>query len=139
MTIIELKAALENGSITSEEILLTFIHNIRTVGKEYNAVLDTCFDEALLEAREADAARARGDAKGLLHGIPISVKDCISVKGMVCCTGFGALSFDVQPDDATGIKVLRNQGAIPFVKTNMCVGGLSSETKNFIFGSCRSP
>jgi len=94
MSILELKAALENGSITSEEILLTYIHNIRT-HRTYNAVLDTCFDEALREAREADVARARGDVTGLLHGIPISVKDCVSVKGMVCCSGFGAMSFDV--------------------------------------------
>lgn len=58
---------------------------------------------------------------------------------MVYCYGFGALSFNVQPDDANLIKALKRHGAIPFIKTNMCCGGLSGETKNFMFGKVSSP
>ena len=95
MSLLELKTALEKRDITSEEILLTYIHRIRTVAGAYNAVLDERFEGALRDARAADAAREAGTAEGLLHGIPISVKDCVDVKDMVHCIGFGALSFNV--------------------------------------------
>ena len=55
-----LRAGLEAQKFTSEEILLTYIHNIREVGKEYNAVLDDCFVEALEEAKKCDQERAEG-------------------------------------------------------------------------------
>jgi len=60
---------------------------------DYNAVLDERFEEALMEARAADVERSKGEAKGLLHGIPLSCKDNISVKGLVTCYGLGAKSF----------------------------------------------
>ena len=106
---------------------------------DYNAVLDERFEEALMEARAADVERSKGEAKGLLHGIPLSCKDNISVKGLVTCYGLGAKSFIPQPDDANLIKALKRHGAIIWVKTNMCAGGFSAETKNFMFGSVSNP
>ena len=69
-------------SFTAEEILLCYIHELREKSRG-TEILDTRFSEALEEARAADAALINGEVLGILHGIPVSVKDHLNVADTV--------------------------------------------------------
>jgi Asp-tRNA(Asn)/Glu-tRNA(Gln) amidotransferase A subunit family amidase len=60
-----------------------------------NAVIAYRFEEALEEAKTADRQRAEGTATGLLHGIPISLKDAVALAGTSSTGGWGAQSYNI--------------------------------------------
>jgi amidase len=117
-TIPELRAAMEQGRVTSREIVLQYLTRIALYEDRLNAVA-TVNPEALREADERDRERALGKVRGPLHGIPIALKDNIHTTGMP--TTGGALAFDgfVPPYEATLVKNLREAGAIILAKTVM--------------------
>lgn len=77
-------------------------------------------DDALDQARALDEHfRATGKIVGLLHGVPISVKEMVSFKGRITHTGFVGWTDRVSPMDAVMVNVLRRAGAVLFVRTNL--------------------
>jgi Asp-tRNA(Asn)/Glu-tRNA(Gln) amidotransferase A subunit family amidase len=105
--VVELLEEMQADKLTSEQIVLAFIKRLRTKGLEYNAILEDCFDDALAEARKCDETRKTGEAIGLLHGIPLSIKDGITVRNMSSCDGWGKQAYNYQYDDSVFIKALR--------------------------------
>lgn len=103
-----------------------FIDRIKEVNPLLNCVVDNRFDEALIEAAEADALIASGDLtleqlerdKPFL-GVPISTKDCLSVKGMLHTAGLLARRNVRGSKDSGGMAAMRKAGAIPFALTNV--------------------
>jgi Asp-tRNA(Asn)/Glu-tRNA(Gln) amidotransferase A subunit family amidase len=84
----ELAEKIANGAVSSKETTEHFIDRIDRHNPAVNAIIDTCFDAALKEAEAADAARAKGDIKGPLHGLPMTIKDLFEVEGLTCDAGF---------------------------------------------------
>lgn len=117
-TIREMQAAMEQGRITSREIVLQYLTRIATYEDKLNAVI-VVNPHALEEAEARDRERTAGKIRGPLHGIPIALKDNIHTTDMP--TTGGALAFDglVPPYEATLTKTLRDAGAIIIAKTNM--------------------
>ena len=104
--------------ISSVELVSAHLERIERIQPRLNAVVEVMADEALRAARSADAKLAAGESLGLLHGVPISVKDSINVAGSRCTAG--TLGFSHAPPaerDATLVSRLRNAGAIPIAKT----------------------
>jgi len=114
----EMQAAMEQGRITSREIVLQYLTRIATYEDKLNAVI-AVNPHALEEAEARDRERAQGKIRGPLHGVPIALKDNIHTTDMP--TTGGALAFDglVPPYEATLTKNLRDAGAIIIAKTNM--------------------
>ncbi|XP_069795037.1 fatty-acid amide hydrolase 1 isoform X2 [Narcine bancroftii] len=77
--------------------------------------------------------------KGLLYGIPISIKDNINCKGHDSTCGLGVFLNQPATEDSVIVQVLKKQGAIPFVKTNVPQSLLSYECCNPIFGQTINP
>lgn len=76
-------------------------------------------DEALEEARLLDAHFEKtGELVGLLHGIPISVKEMVNFKGRICHTAYVAWIDRVSSEDALLIRNLKKAGALFHVRTN---------------------
>ncbi len=76
------------------------------------------FEEALAAAAELDEfMRVNGRPKGPLHGLPISVKEHIFLKGTPSTSGFIAWANDVSEEDALIVKILREAGTVFHVKT----------------------
>ncbi|HSB10247.1 MAG TPA: amidase family protein [Blastocatellia bacterium] len=114
----EMQTAMQQGRITSREIVLQYLTRIATYEDKLNAVI-AVNPHALEEAEALDRERAQGKLRGPLHGIPIALKDNIHTTNMP--TTGGALAFDglVPPYEATLTKNLREAGAIIIAKTNM--------------------
>ncbi len=121
-TLPEIAAAVKAGEVTSEELVQAYIDRINRVdrdGPTLRAVLSLNPD-ALADARAADAKRAAGDTLGLLHGVPIILKDNIESKDPVATTvGALALKDNITGRDSPLVAGLRDAGAIILGKANL--------------------
>ena len=127
-TIPEMRAAMEQGRITSRGLVMLYLARIGMYEDKLHAVM-TVNPHVLEEADERDRERAQGKIRGPLHGIPIALKDNILTHDIV--TTGGALAFDgyLPPYDATLVKNLRDAGAVIIAKTGM------TELANWVAGS----
>lgn len=78
----ELVRRLRDGQLASRALLEAYHDRIQRVGAETNAIVTTDWERARRDADAADAARARGELPGPLHGLPITVKDTYDTAGM---------------------------------------------------------
>ncbi|HUJ51727.1 MAG TPA: amidase family protein [Bryobacteraceae bacterium] len=127
-SISDMRAALEQGRVTSRELVTQYLARIATYEDKLHAAL-AVNRNALQEADELDRERAAGRVRGPLHGIPVAVKDNILTTNMP--TTGGALAFVdyVPPYEATLVKNLRDAGAIIIAKTGM------TELANWVAGA----
>ncbi|NXQ44887.1 VDHAP protein, partial [Catharus fuscescens] len=77
--------------------------------------------------------------KGLLYGIPISIKDHINCKGHISSAGIVKFLGQVKEEDSVIVQVLKHQGGIPFVKTNIPQTMINYDCSNPIFGQTLNP
>ena len=96
-------------------------------------------DEARERAVKADAALARGDRVGPLHGLPVAHKDLVLTKGIRTTFGSKVFAQFVPDEDALLVQRLRAAGAITIGKTNTPEFGAGSQTFNDVFGATRNP
>jgi amidase len=127
-TIPEMRAAMEQGRVTSRQLVTQYLTRIATYEDKLHAAI-TVNPHALDEADACDRERAAGHVRGPLHGIPIALKDNIHTTHMP--TTGGALAFEgfVPPYEATITKNLRDAGAIIIAKTGM------TELANWVAGA----
>ena len=128
LTIAELQEKMSSGKLTSEEITKKYLDRIdqlNTNGPELRAVIEINPD-ALEIAKQMDAERRTGKIRGLMHGIPILIKDNIDTGDQMQTTA-GSLALVGSPasDDAVIVRKLREAGAVLLGKTNL------SEWANF--------
>jgi amidase len=117
-TIPAMQKAMKQRRVTSRQIVQQYLDRIAKYNGALNAVI-TLNPRALEEADERDRARARNQALGPLHGIPIAVKDNIQTTDMPTTGGAMAFRGFVPPYDATLVKHLRDAGAIIIAKTTL--------------------
>jgi amidase len=124
----EMRAAMEQGRVTSHELVVQYLVRIGMYEDKLHAVM-TVNPHALAEADERDRERAQGKVRGPLHGIPIALKDNILTHDII--TTGGALAFEnlLPPYDATLVKNLRDAGAVIIAKTTL------SELANWVAGA----
>lgn len=129
---VTLARRIRDQEISSHEVVQAHLQRIEQVNPRLNAVVQLAAEQALDQARAADAALARGQPIGALHGVPFTVKDWIDAAGLPC-TG-GDLRFkDRRPaKDATVVARLRQAGAILLGKTNVLV-------ENEVYGRTNNP
>jgi len=132
---------LKSNEVTSEQILVTYMQRAATIGMDLNLLADVNYEEALAEARRCDRLRKENPSacKGELFGLPMSVKDCFQLKGTVHTGGMACRVNDVASEDGLLLKVLKGEGAIPFIKSNIPQVMMSNETKNHIWGEAKNP
>ncbi|KAF8628044.1 hypothetical protein AX17_006048 [Amanita inopinata Kibby_2008] len=96
-----------------------------------------CLTEIMIGAAEEWARTCK--RQGPLAGVPISVKDTINVEGWDSCVGFSAWVGKPAAKDSALTRLLRDAGAIPFVKTNIPITLYSFESASDVFGACKNP
>ena len=134
----EAVAAMRDGEFTAESYARALLE--RCAAAQYLNAFITLDPEAVLEAaRAADRHRAAGGILGLLHGLPIPVKDSVNTGDYPTTGGTNALR-DFQPKaDAPAVTLLRDAGAIVLGKTNLHELSLGWTSNNFAFGAVRNP
>ncbi|HKD74214.1 MAG TPA: amidase family protein, partial [Ktedonobacterales bacterium] len=79
LTASELAQQIRDGALSSVDAVDAHIRRIEAVNPKINAVIFPMFEQARAAAKAADAARARGEPMGPLHGVPITIKDQFEV------------------------------------------------------------
>lgn len=93
------------------------------------------FDEALKRARELDEHFSRtGTTVGPLHGLPVSLKDNMNIIGKPSSVGFCAWALEPMQQESTIVGLLRDLGAVAYVKTNVPTAMMIAETVNNCYG-----
>ena len=131
--------AIRDKEVSAVEVVEAHLQRIDEVNPKLNAVVHLAADRALSEAREADAATARGESKGPLHGVPMTVKDSHDAEGLVSTGGTKGRENFVPDRDATTVARMRAAGAIVLGKTNTPELTLAFETDNLIYGRTNNP
>ena len=132
-------AAIRAGQLRSADLLERYAERIERINPGLNAVVTLDLEGARAAARAADAAVARGDDLGPLHGLPVTIKDAIETAGMRSTGGAVELRDNVPARDAPVVRALREAGAIIFGKTNVPRWSADGQTFNEIFGTTVNP
>jgi amidase len=135
----ELAAGIRDGQWSSRELLHLYLDRIERLNGPINAVVTLDVDRAHAAADAADAALARGDAVGPLHGLPVTIKDAIETEGIRSTGGARELTDHVPTTDAPAVARLKDAGAIVFGKTNLPRWSADLQTYNDIFGVTSNP
>jgi amidase len=132
--------AIRRKELSSRELTETLLARIEAVNTAVNAVVELRSEAALQEAVAADEAIARGYAAGVLHGVPMTIKDSFNVAGLHTTWGNPAFKDFVADSDATVARRLRQAGAIIVGKTNVAfMLGDFGQTANELYGVTNNP
>ena len=135
----ELAQALRRREVSSVELLDHFLARVAKLNPRINAVVHLDAERARERARAADAALARGESWGALHGLPITVKDSFEVAGMPCTSGAPELAKHVPARSATSAQRLIDAGAVVFGKTNLPLYAGDFQSYNAVYGTTNNP
>ncbi|KAK9779857.1 putative Amidase [Seiridium cardinale] len=98
-----------------------------------------CVTEVMVPEAEAWIKDGSVNLKGPLAGIPVSLKDTIVVGGFDTTVGFSGFVGNKVPLDGPVVRLLKDAGAVPYVKTNLPITLLSFESTNDVWGRCTNP
>lgn len=139
MTALQMRTEMEAGHLSARELVDAHLAAIAHWNPAVNAIVTLDADAARARALACDEAQARGEPRGLLHGLPVAHKDCFLTAGMR--TTWGSPVYEDFVPTQSSLVVTRQQdaGAITLGKTNMPEFGAGSQTFNPLFGATRNP
>ncbi len=138
-TAVEMAEAIRNGEVTSEELVRAHLNHIYLHNPDLNAIVTIDADNALRHAAEADEAFSRGEIRGPLHGVPVTIKDHFAVRNMRTTNAHPDMKDQVTLFDATVVGRLKDAGAIVIGKTNLPYLAMDLQTRNDVFGKTSNP
>lgn len=134
-----LAQALARGELSSEEVVRSHLDRIAEADGHIRAFTAVFRDEALAAARRADEERRRGEVRGALHGLPVSVKESIEMAGRASTMSVPARQRIVAQRDAPIVQLLREAGAVILGRTNVPQLLISHECDSPLFGRTANP
>lgn len=134
-----LAGALRRGEIGARDLLEHFLARVDRLNPEFNIVVAEDRPRARAAADAADAARRSGAQLGILHGVPMTVKESYQVKGLRTTWGVPAMSDNVAAKDALAVERLTAAGAVIFGKTNVPIRLGDFQSYNAIYGTTGNP
>lgn len=136
---VELRELIGAGELSPVELLEACIARIERINPAVNAVTATCFARARREARRAESQVRSGEPLGLLHGLPLGVKDLEDTADLLTTRGSPLLRSNVPAADGTAVGRLRSAGAIVVGKTNVPEWGAGANSRNPVWGATGNP
>ena len=138
LTLIECRAALRRGEISSVAATQAMLDRITTVDNELKSYITVADEAALEDAQKADERRKKGDDSPLL-GVPVAVKDIICTRGIETTAGSNILAGYIPPYDAFVVEKLKAAGAVILGKTNTDEFAMGSSTENSAYFTTHNP
>ena len=135
----DLAAAIRGKRLSPVDAVEAVLDRIQRVNPQLNAYCQVTAEAARAEARAAEAAVARGDRLGPLHGVPFSVKDLVITRGVRTAFGSRIYERNVPDEDAPAVERLRGAGAILVGKTTTPEFGWKGTTDSPLTGISRNP
>lgn len=136
---IELAEKLKAKEVSSAELTDMYIGRIEAHDGEINAVIVRIFERARKDAAAADAAIARGNDLGPLHGVPMTIKESYVIADTPATWGLEAFRNNVSREDGLAVRRFRDAGAHFLGKTNVPVNLADFQSYNPIYGTCGNP
>lgn len=138
-TAVELRRMIGAKEISPVELLDACIERIEAINPAVNAVTATCYPQAREAARAAERAVLAGEPLGLLHGLPLGVKDLEDTAGLLTTYGSPTARGNVPARDVVLVERLRAAGAVLVAKTNVPEFGAGANTRNPVWGATGNP
>jgi len=136
---VELRRLIGSRQLSPVELMDACIARIEALNPGINAIAATDFERARHSARAAEAEVMRGAPLGLLHGLPLGVKDLQDTAGLLTTYGNAGLRGNVPAHDNSLVARLRAAGAIVTAKTNVPDMGAGANTRNPVWGATGNP
>src|SRR5438874_11884110 len=138
-TIEEFGRRLRARRTTSAQVTEECLQRIEADNPRLNAFIRVTADEAREQAREADREMAAGHDRGPLHGVPISIKDLLDIRGLPTTAASRVRDGHVAARDAAAIAHLRQAGAVFVGKTNLHEFAFGTTNEDSAFGPVLNP
>jgi aspartyl-tRNA(Asn)/glutamyl-tRNA(Gln) amidotransferase subunit A len=135
----DLAAAIRTKQVSPVEVVNAILARIEQLNPRLNAFCLVTADAARQAAQTAEQAVMRGEPLGLLHGVPVSIKDLVITKGMRTMRGSKLYEHDVPAEDAPVVERLKAAGAIILGKTTTPEFGFKGVTDSPVTGITRNP
>ncbi|MDN4986560.1 amidase family protein [Bradyrhizobium arachidis] len=136
---VDTAAAIRSGAISAVETVEAHLERMHAVNPRLNAVVVDLGEDALKAAHAADKQRARGGELGLLHGVPITIKENVDYEGRPNYNGVPANKGLIAPSDSPVVRNLKKSGAIVIGLTNTPEFSFRGFTDNPLHGLTLNP
>jgi len=136
---IDLRRLIGAKQISPVELLESCIQRIEDIDGALNAMVTRCFERAHDEAKIAERCVLQGTPLGLLHGLPLGIKDLETTAGVRSTMGSRLYADHVPDEDQLSVANTRAEGAIVVGKTNTPEFGAGANTRNLVFGATGNP
>ena len=138
-TATELAEQIREKKISSRELTDLYIRRIEKYDGGVNAVVVRDFERARDAADAADAALARGEVRGPLHGLPMTIKEAYDLEGTPTTWGIPAFAKNIASSDSESVRRLKEAGAHFMGKTNVPLNLADLQSYNDIYGTTNNP
>ncbi|HTP00842.1 MAG TPA: Asp-tRNA(Asn)/Glu-tRNA(Gln) amidotransferase subunit GatA [Anaerolineales bacterium] len=141
LTLTEMQAGLKRRDFSSRELVQAAIDRIDRLEPLLHAFLHLAPEAALQSADQTDQRRQSADPADLppLLGIPVAIKDVLTVQGLPCTCGSKILQGFIPPFTATSVQRLLDAGVVILGKTNTDEFAMGSSTENSAYGVTHNP
>ena len=129
---------LRAGNVSAEDLMTNIYQRINQINPQVNAIVSLLPEKEAIElARHADNVPL--SERGILHGLPMAMKDSVAIKGFATTVGFQPYAERIETQDSPLAGRMRKAGVIFIGHTNMPEFGLGSNTFNSVFGATHNP
>ena len=136
---VDIARGIRSGTISSRDAVQASLSRMAEVNPRLNAVVVDLGKQAIADADAADAALARGDDVGPLHGVPVSIKINVDQKGQANSNGVVAFADNIATEDSPVVANLRSAGAVFVGRTNTPAFSSRWATDNDLHGNTLNP
>lgn len=140
LSVTELAQKIKHKELSVQEVLSSYLAQIDKFNPIVNAISDRRTKKDLMnEAREKDAQLAQNLAVGKLFGVPVTIKECFGVKGLITTNGDPNLKRNIAQEDAEMVRRFRDAGAIIIGMTNVPLFSIDWQSTNSWNGQTNNP
>jgi aspartyl-tRNA(Asn)/glutamyl-tRNA(Gln) amidotransferase subunit A len=130
---------IRNGTISPVKLTEEILEQIDRLNPQINAYISVLRAQALSDAKRAEKEISRSNYLGMLHGIPVAVKDNIEIENVMCTAGSKILENNIAKHDSTVVSKLKAAGAIIVGTTNLHEFASGATSINPFYGAVKNP